>query len=164
MARKVSAKSIESWRLIKDAGVRIHYGGITYEETERLYIEAGGVIPQSNTRNDSVTESSEGEGKDHCETDSEPKIYGEGCFAQSPIRPLMQAYAINDVRVLPVMLRHYTAHRFWNDKWETRVRDSSADRLVEGVGERYHLTVEVSDKQKAPAGWREVVQVDGSAT
>jgi hypothetical protein len=118
MVRKVSAKSIESWRLIKDAGVRIHYGGITYEETERLYIEAGGVIPQSNTRNDSVTESSEGEGKDHCETDSEPKIYGEGCFAQSPIRPLMQAYAINDVRVLPVMLRHYTAHRFWNDKWE----------------------------------------------
>jgi hypothetical protein len=76
----------------------------------------------------------------------------------------MQAYAINDVRVLPVMYQHYTAHRFWNDKWETRVNDSSADRLVEGVGERYHLTVEMPDKQKAPAGWREVVQVDESAT
>jgi hypothetical protein len=164
MAREVSAKAIESWRLIKAAGIRSHHGGVSYEVTERLYIEDGGVVPQSSARNDSVAGLGEGEDKNYCKTDSEPKSYGEGLFAQSPIRPLMQAYAINDVRVLPVMLQHYTAHRFWNDKWETRVNDSSADRLVEGVGERYHLTVETPDKQKAPAGWREVVQVDKSAT
>jgi hypothetical protein len=164
LARKIPAKAIEAWTLIKEAGYRTHHGGISYEETERLYIEAGGVIPQFNTRNDSIAGLGEGENKNYCKTDSKPKSYGEGLFAQNPIRPLMQAYAINDVRVLPVMLQHYTAHRFWNDKWETRVHDSSADRLVEGMGEGYHLTVEVPDKQKCPAGWKEVVQVDRSAT
>jgi hypothetical protein len=73
MAREVSAKAIEAWRLIKVAGIRTHHGGVTYEVTERLYIEDGGVVPQSNARNDSIAGLGEGEDKNYCKTDSEPK-------------------------------------------------------------------------------------------
>ena len=132
-----------------------------YDEAERWYIEAGGKLPEdtSSKRQDSV-------GSQGSESDNEPPKKCQDVFAQSPLRPLMQAYAVNDVRVLPVMLEHFTIkHRFWNTEWQDRVCTASEARIEEGISLKFNAAAAASAaKNEAPAGWRDVVQVDRFAT
>jgi hypothetical protein len=158
MRRDLSEATIKSWSLIKDAGKRAHEAS-EYEEVEREYIEAGGKLPEvtSSKRQDSV-----GSQDSDSDNGSLSKSKGKDAFAQSPLPPLMQAYAINDVRVLPLMLEHFTIkHRFWNDDWQVRVCTASEDRIEEGISPRFNASAAASGvKNEAPAGWKDVVQVD----
>ena len=128
MRRDISEADINAWSLVKDAGRRAHEAN-EYDEVEREYIKAGGKLPEATTskRQDSV-------GSQDSNSDNESPSKGKDAFAQSPLRPLMQAYAVNDVRVLPVMLEHFTVkHRFWNTEWQVRVCTASEDRVEEGI-------------------------------
>ena len=130
-----------------------------YDEAERWYIEAGGKLPEdtSSKLQDSVGSQDSG-------SDKESPNKGQDVFAQSPLRPLMQAYAVNDVRVLPVMLEHFTIkHRFWNTGWQVRVCTASEARIEEGVDPKFNASV-ADVKNWTPVGWRDVVQVDRFAT
>jgi exonuclease 3'-5' domain-containing protein 1 len=156
MRRDLSEATIESWSLIKDAGKRAHEAS-EYEEAEQWYIQAGGKLLEvtSSKRQDSV-------GSQDSDSGNESPSKGKDAFAQSPLRPLLQAYAVNDVRVLPVMLEHFTIkHRFWNDDWQVRVCTASEDRIEEGISPRFNASAAASGvKNEAPAGWKDVVQVD----
>lgn len=142
--------------MIKDAGKRAHEAS-EYEEAEQWYIQAGGKLLEvtSSKRQDSV-------GSQDSDSGNESPSKGKDAFAQSPLRPLLQAYAVNDVRVLPVMLEHFTIkHRFWNDDWQVRVCTASEDRIEEGISPRFNASAAASGvKNEAPAGWKDVVQVD----
>ena len=76
----------------------------------------------------------------------------------------MQACAVNDVRVLPVMLEHFTIkHRYWNIDWQARVCTESENRVEEGISPRSRACF-AFDKNASPAGWKDVVQIDRFAT
>jgi exonuclease 3'-5' domain-containing protein 1 len=156
MRRDLSEAAIKSWSLIKDVGKRAHEAN-EYEEAEQWYIQAGGKLPEdtSSKRQDSV-------GSQDSDSDNESHSKGKDAFAQSPLRPLLQAYAVNDVRVLPVMLEHFTVkHRFWNDDWQVRVCTASEDRIEEGISPRFNASAAASGvKNEAPAGWKDMVQID----
>ena len=160
MKRDLSEEAIKAWSLVKEAGCMTH-GHEGYEEAERWYVEAGGKLPEdtSSKRKDSV-------GSQDCDSDTKSPSKGKDAFAESPLRPLMQAYAVNDVRVLPVMLKHYTIkHRFWNTEWQARVCTASEDRVEEGISPKFSAAIAQSGgKNAAPAGWKDVVQVDRFVT
>lgn len=160
MRRDLSEEAIESWSLIKDAG-KVAHEASEYEEVERSYVQAGGKLPEvtSSKRQDSV-------GSQDSVLDNESPSKGKDAFARSPLRPLMQAYAVNDVRVLPAMLEHFTVkHRFWNADWQVRVCAASEDRIKEGISPGFNASAAASGvKNEAPAGWKDVVQVDRFAT
>jgi hypothetical protein len=158
MRRDLPEAAIKSWSLIKDAGSMTHSGN-SYEEAEHWYVQAGGKLPEvtSSKRQDSV-------GSRDSDSDNESSSKGKDAFAQSPLRPLMQAYAVNDVRILPVMLEHFTVkHRFWNADWQVRVCAASEARIEEGISPRFNASAAASGvKNEAPVGWKDVVQVDSS--
>lgn len=146
MRRDISETEIKSWTLIKDAGTRTDCQD-GYDEAERWYVQAGGQLPDdtSSKRRDSVGSRDSG-------SDNETPSKGKDVFAQSPLRPLMQAYAVNDVRVLPVMPEHYTVkHRFWNTEWQVRVCNASEARIEEGISPRFNASL-ADVKNAAPAG------------
>jgi hypothetical protein len=162
MRRDISEADINAWSLVKDAGRRAHEAS-EYDEVEREYIKAGGRLPEETTskRQDSV-------GSQDSDSDNASPSQGKGkdAFAQSPLRPLMRAYAVNHVRVLPVMLEHFTIkHRFWNTEWQVRVCTASEDRFEEGISPKFNAAfAEGGGKNEAPDGWRDVVQVDRFAS
>lgn len=162
MRRDLSETAIKDWSLVKEAGAMTH-GGNGYEEAEEWYVQAGGKLPEdtSSKRQDSV-----GSQDPESDSDSESPSKGKDAFAQSPLRPLMQVYAVNDVRVLPVMLEHFTIkHRFWNTEWEVRVCTASEERIEEGISLKFNASAAANGtKNEAPAGWKDVVQVDRFAT
>lgn len=154
MKRDLSEATIQSWSLVKGAGTRTH-GGEHYDEAERWYVQHGGILPRSDPskRQNSV-------GSQDSDSSTEPSSDGKDVFAQSPLRPLPQAYAVNDVRVLPVMLKHYTTkHRFWNTDWQVRVCTASENRLEEGRSPNSRAAFAVM-KNAAPDGWKDVVRID----
>jgi hypothetical protein len=76
----------------------------------------------------------------------------------------LQAYAVNDVRVLPVMLEHFTVkHRFWNADWQVRVCAASEARIEEGISPQFNASL-ADVRNAAPAGWKDVVQFDRFTT
>jgi hypothetical protein len=158
MKRDVSEAAIKSWSLVKDTGHQTH-GGESYDEAERCYVESGGKMPHddSSKRQDSVA------GQEPDSVNEAPNK-SKDAFAQSPLSPLMQAYAVNDVRVLPTMLEHYTTkHRFWNTERQVRVCAESEHRIEEGISPDFRACF-ASEKNASPAGWNDVVQIDRFAT
>ena len=85
MRRDISEADIKSWSLVKETGYRTH-GGDEYDEAERWYIEAGGKLPEdtSSKLQDSVGSQDSG-------SDKESPNEGQDVFAQSSLRPLIQA-------------------------------------------------------------------------
>ena len=158
MRRNISEADIKSWSLVKDAGVRAHRGD-GFDEAERWYIEAGGKLPEytSNKRQDSV-------GSQDSDCDNESPGKGMCVFAQSHLRLLMQAYTVNDVRVLTVMLEYFTVkHRFWNTEWQVRVCTASQNRIEEGMKPEFNASL-ADVKNGTSVVWKDVVQVDRFAT
>jgi hypothetical protein len=158
MKRDISEAAIKWWSLVKDAGAMTH-GGESYDEAERWYVESGGKLPleESTKRQDSVR-------SQDLESGNKSPNNGKDAFAQSLLRPLMQAYAVNDVRVLPVILEHYTIkHRFWNTEWQVRVRTECENRIEEGISPSFKACF-TSERNASPAGWKDVVQIDRFAT
>jgi hypothetical protein len=145
MKRDISEAAIKWWSLVKDA--------------ERWYVESGGKLPleESTKRQDSVR-------SQDLESGNKSPNNGKDAFAQSLLRPLMQAYAVNDVRVLPVILEHYTIkHRFRNTEWQVRVRTECENRIEEGISPSFKACF-TSERNASPAGWKDVVQIDRFAT
>lgn len=164
MAKDLTLQAMDSWKLVNEAEVRIH-GGRDYDGVEQWYVEAGGVLPQIDTLNehhDPLTALGENSNHNDSNSTSNSTSNVNDPFAQTPLRPLMQVFAINNVRALPAMHENCTVkHRFWNADWEARVQIASADRLGEGRGADFKPWF---DSKKTPAGWRDVVQADRFAT
>lgn len=168
MAKDITLEAMDSWKLVNEAEIRTH-AGKDYDGAAQWYIESGGVLPQIDALNEHNVHdplTAPGENNNHNDSNrtsnsnSTKHIFDP--FAQTPLRPLTQVIAINNVRVLPAMHEHCTVkHRFWNAGLKATVQLASAKRLEEGKNTDFKPW---NADKKTPDSCRNVDQRDRFAT
>lgn len=156
---RLSGDTLDQWSLVKDAGIRAHQ--VNYDEAEKYYLANGGTLPVVERVDRSDSAVSIGTSDDTVGLGVGPaQPSPKDAFAQNPFPPLLQIYAMNDVRVLPIMLDHFTVqHRFWTPEWEHRVRFESEKRAEDARLPEF-IAANAPVRNRAPEGWKDVEQVD----
>lgn len=80
-------------------------------------------------------------------------------FLVRPLPPLMEKYAVGDVRFLPALFTHHVENRFWNDEWAQRVWQESGKRLEDSRAAVLPASMGWQ-RNWAPEGWSKIKQVD----